>query len=272
MRMVHLYAALIGLIQGITEFLPISSSGHLILAQYLTDFESALGGNEAAEAFDVFLHVGTLLAVVAAYPGRFAGLLDLHRREGFFGIRGILLLVLSTLPALAAGYIASKTFERQLRQPIPVAMGFTVGAVWILAVEWLHPRVRKEGVDSLGWKEALGVGLFQCLALWPGISRSAATILGGMILGVERRTATEFSFLVAAPVIVAAAAHDLHKNYLHLSASHIPIFAIGLIVSFISGWLAVKLLVSFLGRHTLTPFAWYRLVLAAVVVWAVMVR
>jgi undecaprenyl-diphosphatase len=151
--------------------------------------------------------------------------------------------------------------------PVPVATALAVGAVWILLTEYWRPRPRVEGVDSLTWREALSIGLFQCLSLWPGMSRAASTILGGMISGVERKTATEYSFFAAVPIMIAATIFELRKSYHELSG-HVEMVAIGFVVSFIVAWLAVKGFVWFLGRHTLVPFGWYRLALAGVVFWS----
>ena len=150
-----------------------------------------------------------------------------------------------------------------------MAIALAVGAVWILVVEHFRPQVKVEGVDSLTWKEALGIGLFQCLSLWPGMSRSASTILGGMMLGVERKTATEYSFFAAVPIMIAATLFDFYKKRDLFHADQMQMLAIGFVVSFIVAWIAVKFFIHFLSRHTLVPFGWYRLALAGVVLWLV---
>ena len=150
-----------------------------------------------------------------------------------------------------------------------MAAALAVGAIWILGVEWYAPQGKKEGVDSLTWREALGVGLFQCLSLWPGMSRAASTILGGMICGVERKTATEYSFFAAVPIMIAATLYKLYKIHSHITSERFGMLAIGFVVSFIFAWLAVKFFIHFLSRHTLASFAWYRLILAGLVVWIV---
>lgn len=266
--MENLYAVIMGLVEGLTEFVPISSTGHLILAGRWLGFEQHVG-EEVAKAFEVFIQLGAVLAVVVAYPGRFAGLLRLRDSRGFSGLRGIGLLVLTTLPAALLGLAAHKFIKQRLFHPVTVAVGLFAGGVWILAVEWVRPRARKEGLDAVAWNDALAVGLFQCLSLWPGVSRAAATILGGMMSGLDRKTATEYSFFAAAVVIPAAALFDLYKALPHLSADHVPLFAIGTMVSFAAGWAAVKFLIRFLSRHTLTAFGWYRLVVALLVLWRI---
>jgi undecaprenyl-diphosphatase len=260
----ELLAAVMGLVEGLTEFLPVSSTGHLILAGRWLGFEQALG-REVAATFEIFIQLGAILAVVVAYPGRFAGLLDVRRREGFAGWRGIGLLACTSAPAFLIGALAHDWIKEHLFAPWSVAVGLAVGALWILATEWRRPAVRTQGLDVIQWPQALSVGLFQCLALWPGLSRSAATILGAMLLGIDRKTATEYSFFAAVPVLCAAAIADLVKSIDQLSSAHLQLLGIGLVVSFVSALAAVKWLLHYVAGHSLSVFAWYRLVLAAVV-------
>jgi len=260
--MEYLLAAIMGLVEGITEFLPISSTGHLILAGDVLGFDRAVG-KEFAGAFEIVIQLGAILAVVVAYPRRFVGLLNLRENRGLLGLRGIGLLAVTSIPAGLVGLAARKPIRDFLFRPVPVTIALAVGALWILAVEWRPRRTRVEDVDSLGWKEALGIGLFQCLSLWPGMSRSASTILGGMMLGVQRKAATEYSFFAAVPIMIAASLYEVYKSRGLLDASHAGILAVGFVVSFLSAWAAVRLFVQFLARHTLAPFGWYRLAIAA---------
>lgn len=264
--MESILAALMGIVEGLTEFLPVSSTGHLILAGHFSGFEELVGA-DAAAAFEIVIQLGAILAIVAAYPGRFTGLLRFRDNQGFSGIRGIGLLVVTSIPASIVGLFARKFIHEHLFNPVTVAVALAVGALWILLVEHCRPRQRVEGVDSLTWREALIVGLFQCVSLWPGMSRSASTILGGMMAGVERKTATEYSFFAAVPIMIAATCYEVYKSYSLFSAAHLQGLVIGFVVSFISAWLAVKFFIHFLSRHTLAPFAWYRLALAGVVLW-----
>ena len=259
-----LTSIIMGLVEGITEFLPISSTGHLIVAGHLLGFDDMVG-KDVADAYEIIIQLGAILAVVAAYPGRFVGLLRFRENRGFAGLHGIFLLVITSLPAALLGLAARGYIKRNLFSPTTVAAGLAVGAVWILLTERLRPRARKEGIDALTWREALGVGLFQCLSLWPGMSRSAATILGGMTCGIERKTATEYSFFAAVPIMIAATCYELYKSYGILNASHVTMLAVGFVVSFISAWAAVKVFIHFLSHHTLLPFGWYRLAVAALV-------
>ncbi len=267
--MENLLAALMGVVEGLTEFLPVSSTGHLILAGHYTGFDQLLG-KETADAFEIVIQLGAILAVVAAYPGRFVGLLRFKDNRGLTGLRGIGLLVITSIPAAIVGLLVHKAIEKHLFNNMTVAAALAVGALWILAVEYYRPQTKVDGVDSLTWREALSIGLFQCLALWPGMSRSASTILGGMMSGVERKTATEYSFFAAVPIMIAATLFkfcDFYRHQAHFDVAQMQVFAIGFVVSFIFAWIAVKGFIHFLSRHTLVPFAWYRLAVSAAVFW-----
>jgi len=169
---------------------------------------------------------------------------------------------LTTFPELALWALAHGFIKAYLFTPVTVALGLGIGGVGILVMERCLPRVRKSGIDSLNWEDALAVGLYQCLALWPGVSRSASTILGGMSVGLERETAAQYSFLAAVPVMFAATMFDLYKSLRFLDESDMPTFFIGFAVSFIAAWLAVKFFIRFLMGHTLDAFGWYRILAA----------
>lgn len=253
-------AVVLGLVEGITEFIPVSSTGHLVLAGHLMGFTG-----ERAATFEIFIQLGAILAVVAAFPGRFAALADLRRRSGFAGARGIGLLLVTTAPALVLGALLHGFIKTKLFTPLTVAAGLAVGGVWILVTERLRPREATAEVDGITWREALAVGLFQCLSLWPGMSRSACTILGGMWAGLGRTAATQYSFFAAVPVMLAACLYDLAGSLDGLARADILPFAAGFAVSFVAAFAAVRFLVRFVGRHTLAGFGWYRLALAAAV-------
>ncbi|TAK10077.1 MAG: undecaprenyl-diphosphate phosphatase [Candidatus Manganitrophaceae bacterium] len=253
-----LNAVILGVVEGLTEFIPVSSTGHLIIAGHLLGFEGA-----KASTFEVFIQLGAILAVVVLYKERFFRLLDFSKTRGFAGWNGFVLLGLTTLPALIFGFLAHKFIKEHLFNTTTVAIGLGVGGVGILLAERFLPKPEKHGLDSLRPQDALLIGLFQCLALWPGVSRAGATILGAMIIGTERKTAAEYSFLAAVPVMFAATGYDLLKSRSFLQAADIPFFAVGLIVSFIAAWLAVRTFIQLLSRYTLTPFGWYRIAAAA---------
>jgi undecaprenyl-diphosphatase len=255
-------AAIMGIVEGLTEYIPVSSTGHLIVAGALLGLEG-----EKAKTFEIFIQLGAILAVVIYYRERFLGLLDLRvREEGrFAGVQGCLLLGVTTVPVLAAGFLLHDYLKAHLFGPLTVAWALGVGGVGILAVERWHPAPRIEGLDRIGWRQALQIGLFQCLALWPGVSRSAATILGGMLGRLDRKTSAEYSFFVAVPALTAATLYDLYKSRAILSAGDIPFFAVGFVVSFGAALLAVAGFLRLLQRGSLRPFAWYRIVAAPLI-------
>lgn len=263
-----LAAIILGLVEGITEFIPVSSTGHLIIAGHLIGFEG-----ERASTFEIFIQLGAILAVVFLYIDRFWKLiptrLDVNEEQGFGGLRGLLLLAVTTIPAVSLGAVGHSTIKNDLFSPGVVAIGLAVGGVAILLIEPRLPAVKRIGLDSLTWRDAFIIGLFQCLSLWPGMSRAAMTILGAMIIGVERKTAAEYSFFVAVPALMAATGYDLLQSLDLLETSDIFIFGIGFVVAFISAWFAVKIFIRLLSTHQLAPFGWYRLGVAAVVLLAV---
>jgi len=281
--MESLTAVILGLVEGLTEFMPVSSTGHLIVVGHLLGFEGP-----KASVFEVFIQLGAILAVLFLYRERFFGLLSFEKKVGFSGQRGIFLLFLTTLPAVLAGAGFHGFIKRYLFSPMTVALGLGVGGLGILLVErrrrtqfpstagtvGLRPGAPhrqlvsfKFGLDSVDARVALRVGLFQCLALWPGISRAAATILGGMASGLDRKTAAEYSFLAAVPVMFAAVLFDLYKSLEWLHRSDIPIFLIGFTVAFLSAWVTVRFFIRLLQNHTLEFFGWYRLVAAFFILW-----
>jgi undecaprenyl-diphosphatase len=256
------YAVLLGIVEGLTEFMPVSSTGHLIIVGHLLRFE----GPKAA-TFEIFIQLGAILAVVFLYKDRFLRLCSLHRSGGFSGRRGLVLLGLTTLPGLAVGAFTHELIKAYLFTPMTVALGLGIGAIGILTIERYHPPVKKSGLDELNYRDAVVVGLCQCFALWPGMSRSACTIVGAMTIGIGRETAAQYSFLAAVPLMVAATVFDLYNSLPILQGSDVPMFAVGFIVSFIAAWVAIKFFLRFLASHTLKPFAWYRLMVALAILW-----
>ncbi len=257
-------ALLMGLVEGLTEFLPVSSTGHLILAGHLMGFTGP-----KAQTFEIAIQLGAILSVVVLYRERFTGLLRSNPARTFSGLRGQLLLFLTSLPALVVGFLAHHAIRKHLFGPHTVALAFALGAVAMIAVEAhaaRQSRVRKvAGLDSLSPGLALGIGCFQCLSLWPGFSRSGATIMGGMLLNVDRRTAAEYSFLAAVPVMCAAVGYDLLLNWHSLEPGDLGFLAAGFVVSFFAAIAAVKIFIGLVSRMTLVPFALYRLALAPLV-------
>ncbi len=249
-----------GTIEGLTEFLPISSTGHLIIAGELLKFTG-----EKAKIFEVVIQLGAILSVVCIYWERFLGLIRPSEKK-FSGINGLYLLFLTSLPASILGLLFEKTIKQYLFFPKSVAMALFVGAIMIFIVEGVRKTEKYESLDEITPYLALGIGLFQCLALWPGFSRSAATIMGGMILGANRKLAAEYSFIAAVPIMVGATSLELLKNFNIFSSNDLVILTVGFIVSFISAYIAVKGFIHLLGKTTLRPFGVYRIVLAILVV------
>ena len=253
-------ALILGVVEGVTEFLPVSSTGHLIVAGRLL----GVSGPKAA-TFEIFIQLGAILAIVVIEWRRFTGLLRFDPARPFSGPRGLLLLAVTTTPALVTGFLLHPVIKERLFGVGTVAFGLFAGGVGILLVERFLPPVRIGGVDGISWREALIIGLFQCLALWPGVSRSGATIVGGLLCGLERRAAADYSFLAAVPTMIAAVSYDLIKSRGALEAADAAPFAVGFLVSFVAAWAAVRFFVALLGRTTLRPFAWYRIAIAPAV-------
>ena len=253
-------AAIMGIVEGLTEFLPISSTGHLILTASLLDMTG-----ETAKVFEIAIQTGAMFAVVWEYRARLgaavAGLGDQAPAQRF--VRNLLI---AFVPAVVLGLGLGAAIKAHLFHPVPVALAFIVGGLVILWAEKRPPStVRVQGVDEMTWKDALKVGLVQCLAMIPGTSRSGATIIGGMLLGLSRRAATDFSFYLAIPTLVGAGAYSLYKERALLTVADLPVFTIGLIFSFASAWMCVRWLLRYISTHSFTPFAWYRIAFGIVV-------
>jgi len=258
----YLLAVTLGIIQGLTEFLPISSSGHLIVASALLGLDGP-----RIDTFLVVIQFGSILAVVYLYWSRFWGLLQPTPGVNFAGTRGLYLLFLTCLPAALLGLFARDFIKGYLFNPVSVALALAVGACLMLLVEAKESHVRCTSLDEITPKMALGIGCFQCLSLWPGFSRSASTIMGGMLLGANRSLAVEYSFIAAVPIMVAATGYDLLRSISFLTRADIPFFLVGSIVSFLAALVAVKAFTGLVARISLRPFAYYRLALAPLVYW-----
>ena len=260
---------LLGIVEGVTEFLPVSSTGHLILAGELLRFVG-----ERAETFEIFIQLGAILAVVVLYRQRFAGLVlaGLHG-EAVFPVPGERRLTwthlgVACLPAFVLGFLLHGFIKRELFSSRTVLVGLVLGGLVMIAAEaWSRRRgaaLVARSLDEITLGQALAIGSFQCLALWPGFSRSGSTISGGLVAGLDRRTAAEFSFVVAVPVMLAATGYDLLKSLSLLDSGFVATLALGFVVSFLVAWAAVVGFLRVVQSVSLTPFAVYRFVLAAV--------
>lgn len=258
-------AVILGIVEGLTEFLPVSSTGHLIVVGSLLGFVG-----ERAASFEVVIQLGAILSVVLLYWRRFVRLIPVRRRS-LIGARstldgwaGLWRIGFATAPALLVGYLARHAIKAELFNPEAVTLALAVGGGAILLAERYVSRRHSDTLDALTLGQAFGIGLFQVLALWPGTSRAAATIVGGMLLGLDRKGAAEFSFLIAVPVLFAASGYELIKMRSQLAFEDFLQLAVGFIVSFIVALIAVKGFVRFLEHGKLTPFAWYRIIVAPV--------
>lgn len=256
-------AAILGLVEGLTEFLPVSSTGHLILAASLLGFSG-----EKEKMFNVAIQTGAMLAVIGYFRVRIVQTLRGIRRERA-AQRFAMQVIVAFMPAAVLGLAFGSWVKAHLFQPIPVAVAFIVGGLVILWVEnrqARHPQsVRIPSMDDMTVADALKVGIAQCFALIPGTSRSGATIIGGMIFGLSRKAATEFTFYLAIPTLIAAGVWDGWKHRALLSASDIPLFSVGLAVSFFSALACVHWLMRYVASHDFRVFAWYRIAFGGVV-------
>lgn len=257
-----LKALVMGLVEGLTEFLPISSTGHLILTADLLGMHG-----EKTKVFEVVIQSGAMLAIVWEYRRRFFGALfgafsDAAAR------RFLINLVVALLPVAVLGLAFGHLIKQHLFAAVPVALAFIAGGIIILWVERSSvvraPRI--DTVDDMTWKDALKVGCAQAFALIPGTSRSGATIIGGMLFGLSRKAATEFSFFLAVPTLIAAGAYDLYKHRMELNVDDLGMLAVGMVTAFVSAFICVRWLIKYIATHDFSIFAWYRIVFGLVVI------
>ena len=255
-----LKAAIMGVVEGLTEFLPISSTGHLILAGALLGMD-----DDKAKVFDIAIQTGAIFAVILVYWQKI--------RETLVALptqpqaqRFALNVFIGFLPAVVLGLLLGKAIKAHLFTPLVVASTFILGGFVILWAERRAPAAaRVNSVDDMQPLDALKVGLAQCLAMVPGTSRSGATIIGGMLLGLSRKAATDYSFFLAMPTLIGAGVYSLYKERALLSVNDLPVFAVGLVFSFLSAWVCVRWLLRYISSHSFEPFAWYRIAFGCVV-------
>ncbi|AUX73969.1 undecaprenyl-diphosphate phosphatase [Erwinia pyrifoliae] len=258
-------AAILGLVEGLTEFLPVSSTGHMILVGHLLGFEG-----DKAQTFEVVIQLGSILAVVVMFWRRLFGLIGIHfgevKHEGIGqGRLSLIHILLGMAPAVVIGLLLHDLIK-SLFNPVNVMYALVVGGVLLIAAELLKPKQPKSpGVDDITYRQAFIIGCFQCLALWPGFSRSGATISGGMLMGVSRYAASEFSFLLAVPMMIGATGLDLYKSMGFLTMADFPMFAVGFVSAFIVALIAIKSFLHIIKRISFIPFAIYRFIVAAAV-------
>ena len=250
-------AAVMGVVEGLTEFLPISSTGHLILAGALLGFD-----DEKAKVFDIAIQTGAILAVIIVYWERLRSTvvaLPTQRKARRFTLN----VLIAFIPAVILGLLFGKAIKAHLFTPTVVASTFIIGGFIILWAEARQARAetapRILDADDMTWTDALKVGLVQCFAMIPGTSRSGATIIGGMLLGLSRKAATDFSFYLAIPTLIGAGAYSLYKERALLSWADAPMFGVGLLFAFLSAWLCIRWLLRYIATHSFVGFAYYRI-------------
>lgn len=256
-------AAVMGVVEGLTEFLPISSTGHLILAGALLGFD-----DDKAKVFDIAIQTGAIFAVILVYWQKIRDTvvaLPTEKQAQQFALN----VLIAFLPAVVLGLLFGKAIKENLFTPVVVASTFIIGGFIIL---WAERRQQKNpavarihAVEDMSMMDALKVGLVQCLAMIPGTSRSGATIIGGMLLGLSRKAATDFSFYLAIPTLIGAGVYSLYKERALLSMADVPLFVVGLVFAFISAWLCIRWLLRYIATHSFVPFAWYRIAFGIVV-------
>ena len=252
-------AAIMGIVEGLTEFLPVSSTGHLILTGSLLGFS-----DDKSKVFDIAIQTGAIFAVIIVYWQRV--------RDTMLGLsndakarRFAINVAIAFVPAVVLGLLFGKAIKAHLFTPVVVASTFIIGGFIILWAERRGSVARVDSVDAMTPLDALKIGLVQCLAMIPGTSRSGATIIGGMLLGLSRKCATDFSFFLAIPTLIGAGLYSLYKERALLSVADIPMFGVGLLFSFIAAWLCVRWLLRYISTHTFVAFAWYRIAFGIVV-------
>jgi undecaprenyl-diphosphatase len=251
-------AIFLGIVEGFTEFIPISSTAHLILSAKLIDFSNFQNG-----VFEIIIQLGAILAVIVFYRKKFLevflGIISQQSSQNF-----ILNIAIAFLPSAVFGLIFYKTIKLLFFNPVSIAIALIIGGIAILIVEKINIKPKYSNVDNLSILQSLKIGLFQILSMIPGVSRSGATIIGGLLLKLDRKTATEFSFFLSVPTILAASLFDLYKNYDSLDNNKIMLILIGFIVSFLSSLIVIKWFINFVSNHSFVIFAYYRIILGSI--------
>ncbi|MFC3745623.1 undecaprenyl-diphosphate phosphatase [Paenibacillus sp. GCM10012306] len=275
-------AIILGIVEGITEFAPVSSTGHMIIVDDMWLQSQAFLGQHTANTFKVVIQLGSILAVVVIFWKRFIDLLGLKRfsrkemqpiqdgqpqqSSGEGGHLKLRMVLIGLIPAAVLGLLTENYIDDHLFSTATVLIGLVIGAVFMICADRFAPKkVQTETVDQVTYKQALGVGLMQCFALWPGFSRSGSTISGGVLLGMSYRAAADFTFIMAVPVMAGATLISLMKNWQYFTMESLPFFIAGFISAFVFALLSMRFFLKLINRVKLLPFAIYRIVLAAVV-------
>lgn len=258
---------ILGVVEGITEFLPISSTGHLILVDRWLNFHEAVGGEQRAAVFEVFIQSGAILAIAAIYWERCKGMATRGLVQPGPDRRLLVAVIIGFIPIALVGGLFYNYIEAFFENPRLVATGLLVGGVLMLIIDRLPVRIRTRDMGDVTLGQAVVVGLAQALSVIPGTSRAAATIMGAICVGMDRKTATEFSFLLAFPVLIAASGFVLVRRYYLLDWEMAWVLLIGFVISFLVAWVVVKWFVRYIRHHTFDLFAWYRIALGGILLW-----
>lgn len=266
-------AVVLGLVEGLTEFAPVSSTGHMIIVDDLWLNSKELFGSEVANAFKVVIQLGSILAVVVLFWGRFMDLLGLRKLKGRSAGNGqklnLLQIIVGLLPAGVLGLLFEDYIDDHLFTMKTVIVGLFLGAFLMIAADKFRPKLTAETVDQITYKQALGVGLIQCLSLWPGFSRSGSTISGGVLLGMSYRAASDFTFIMAVPIMAGASLLKIVKYWDSFTPEVLPFFIAGFISAFIFALFCIRFFLILINKVKLTPFAIYRIVLAVVLLFII---
>ena len=262
----YLQAVLLGILEGLTEFLPVSSTGHLVLVANLIHFEGP-----ASETFKIVIQLGAILAVCVLYWRRLSS-----AAFGFFSDSEdrafVVNILIGFLPSMVVGALAYELIRQMLDSPIVVSIALIIGGIAIIVIERTNKTPRYDAVERFPALIALKIGLFQVVSMIPGVSRSGATIMGSLLVGVDRKAAAEYSFFLAIPTMLGAATYALYKNWSKLDFSNAGLIAIGFVTAFIVALIVVKAVMGFISRHGFVPFAWYRIALGSVMLVVLLIR
>jgi undecaprenyl-diphosphatase len=266
---IYLKAIILAILEGLTEFIPVSSTGHMIILGHWIEFTG-----KKADTFEIFIQLGAILAVLIIYSDVFINLIqfrDIKKNP----IKKLLLsdkhpnnlhIIFAISPALIMGFLLYSLIKEHLFSPFTVSLGLIIGGILMIIIEYLPIKKNINSIEKISYKQAFLIGVGQCLALWPGMSRSGSTMITSLILGIKHRPAADFSFIIAVPVMFAAVGYDLLKSWKYLELSDLGYFAVGFGVSFIVAWLAVKWFLKILTKTKLIPFGVYRIILGAIVI------
>ncbi|MEH7443901.1 undecaprenyl-diphosphate phosphatase [Bacillus sp. JJ1122] len=262
-------AFILGLVEGLTEFAPVSSTGHMIIVDDLLLHSKDLFTEQVANTFKVVIQLGSILAVVIVFKDRFMNLLGLNKKESFGDSTGrlsLLKVIVGLIPAGVTGVLFEDYIDEHLFSVETVIIGLVIGAILLILADRLQPKnLKTEDVDQITYKQAFGVGLFQCLGLWPGFSRSGSTIAGGVLLSMSHRAASDFTFIMAVPIMLGASGISLLKNWQYFSIDALPFFIVGFISAFVFALIFIKFFLKLINKIKLVPFAIYRIILAGLI-------